>query len=68
MKFTEEKKKIYSSGTLLKKHSCKNKTIIVEDLDSETAGRINDKVQLTAKENIIELHNSIEIAKKTYIK
>lgn len=39
-----EDKNKYSSGSLLKKKSCKGRTIKIENLDVQTAERINERV------------------------
>ncbi len=49
MDFNNLKKK-YSSGNLIKKKSCKGRTIRVENLDVATADRINERVYRSAKQ------------------
>lgn len=60
----EDKK--YSSGSLLKKKSCKGRTIRIENLDVETAERINKRVSRSAKQYRVESQTAMKIADKTY--
>lgn len=66
MIFDKDAKKRYSSGSLLKKHSCNGRTIRVESLDVHTAERINKRVLASVKQNEIEKSNGLKIASKLY--
>ncbi|MDO5151661.1 MAG: hypothetical protein Q4D76_20110 [Oscillospiraceae bacterium] len=66
MKFNEIINKDYSSGTLIKKHSCNGRVIRVENLDVETADRINKRVYVSVKQNEVEKSNGLKIASKLY--
>ena len=55
----EELKKIYSSGSLLKKKPCNGRTIKIESLDVETAERINRRVSACARQYLVESHTSL---------
>ena len=61
-----EDKNKYSSGSLLKKKSCKGRTIKIEGLDVQTAERINEKVSRSAKQHRTELQTAMKIADETY--
>lgn len=52
-----EDKNKYSSGSLLKKKSCKGRTIRIESLDVQTAERINERVSRSAKQFQTETQN-----------
>ena len=54
-----EARKKYSSGPLLKKKSCNGRTIKIETLDQETINKINRRVSATAKQHVIEKHNTL---------
>lgn len=56
MKFTEEDKKKYSCGSLIKKIDCKGRTIIVRTLDASTAERINERVAASQKGSFTGQH------------
>ena len=62
MSYFDELKKKYSSGSLLKKKSCKGRTIRIERLDVETAKRINERVSRSSKQYFIESQNAIKYA------
>lgn len=61
-----EDKNKYSSGSLLKKKSCKGRTIRIESLDVQTAERINERVSRSAKQYRVELHRTMRLADETY--
>lgn len=61
-----EDKNKYSSGSLLKKKSCKGRTIRIESLDFETAERINERVSRSAKQYRVESQTAMKIADETY--
>ena len=62
MRYSDELKKKYSSGSLLKKKSCKGRTIRIERLDVETAKRINERVSRSSKQYFIESQNAMKYA------
>lgn len=62
MSYFDELKKKYSSGSLLKKKSCKGRTIRIERLDVETANRINEKVSRSSKQYLIKSQNTMKYA------
>ncbi len=62
MSYFDELKKKYSSGSLLKKKSCKGRTIRIERLDVETANRINEKVSRSSKQYFIKSQNTMKYA------
>lgn len=66
MKFSEEAKKKYSCGTLLKKRSCNGRTIRIESLDVNAVVRINRRVRATAKQNLAERQQSEILAKDLF--
>lgn len=61
-----EDKNKYSSGSLLKKISCKGRTIRIENLDVKTAERINERVSRSAKQYRVESQTAMRIADETY--
>ena len=67
MKFNEETMAKYSSGSLLKKRSCKGRTIQIETLDVATAERINRRVAATSKQILAEEQKSKILADETYV-
>ena len=67
MKFNEETMAKYSSGSLLKKRSCKGRTIRIETLDVATAERINRRVAATSKQILAEEQKSKILADETYV-
>ena len=66
MKHFDELKKKYSCGPLLKKKSCKGRTIRIESLDVETANRINERVSHSSKQYQTEFQNAMKYADETY--
>lgn len=60
------KKNKYSSGPLIKKRSCRGRTIRIEGLDVKTANRINDRVSRSAKQIYTANQRTMELADKTY--
>ena len=62
----EELKKKYSCGSLIKKKSCKGRTIRVESLDIDTANRINERVSRLSKQYQAESQNGLKLANETY--
>lgn len=66
MKFDEETMAKYSLGSLLKKRSCKGRTIRIEILDVATAERINRRVANTSKQLLEEEQKSKILADETY--
>ena len=62
MSYFDKLKKKYSSGSLLKKKSCKGRTIRIERLDVETANRINERVSRSSKQYFIKSQNAIKYA------
>lgn len=61
-----EDKNKYSSGSLLKKISCKGRTIRIENLDVKTAERINERISRSAKQYRVESQTAMRIADETY--
>ena len=62
----EELKQKYSSGSLLKKKSCKGRMIRIESLDVSTANRINERVSRSTKQYQVESQTAMKIAEETY--
>ena len=56
MKFTEEDKKRYSCGPLIKKKDCKGRTIIVMSLDASEAEGFNKRVAASQKGSFTGQH------------
>ena len=66
MMFSDEDKKKYSSGSLLKKKSCNGRTIKIESLDIGTANAINERVSRSSKQHRAESQIAMKIADETY--
>ena len=66
MKHFDELKNKYSCGSLLKKKSCKGRTIRIESLDVGTANRINERVSRSFKQYFIESQNAMKHADEIY--
>lgn len=62
-----EDKNKYSSSSLLKKKSCKGRTIRIESLDVQTAERINERVSRSAKQFQTETQNAMKLTDETYL-
>ena len=66
MKFNDEVRAKYSSGSLLKKVSCKGREVKVDVLDVKTACNINRRVHAVTKQIILSRQQSLLLAETEY--